>query len=303
MDPAGARRIRLADDRFLPVGRAASSPPAVWEAADLAPRHLDDSRPAPTVRAASRVQGRVRSGTQVTLIGCGSVGSYTGLNLAMMNCDVMAIDKDVVEVSNIEAGRTAYAVRTVGIPKVMALVETVKDRGGTAKVLPLPRAVESFSDEEIRALAQQSHVVVAAFDDPEQLRRLNELAYPFCSVVYPGFHAGARSGHVIWTKPGVACFLCSLGIASPRELETLHAEPALPLDIQRISEAAARVALWLVAPPRSEGASLLDPDRNIIFLDNRPSGSAERALSARLLAADPDPSCPVCADIVRHERG
>jgi len=107
---------------------------------------------------------------------------------------------------------------------------------------------------------------------------------------------------VIWTEPGVPCLKCALGLGSPDGLRTLHAERALPLDIQRIGQVTARVVLWLVAPEGSDAQGLLDPSRNILFLHNRPSEDLERALSAELLPADIDPDCDVCGPFLNRER-
>jgi hypothetical protein len=221
-----------------------------------------------------------------------------------MGFNLTAVDRDVVERSNIEASRTAFRPSTLGMPKVMAMAQTARENGLKVEVLPLRRGLEAFSDDEIRALAHDADVIVAAFDDGPQLVRLNRIVYSQSRVVYPAFHSGARTGHVIWTRPrDVPCFCCALGIETGAEIETLHGESAFPLDVQRVSDAAARVALWLAAPARSENSDLLDPDRNIIFLDNRPSGTAHRALAVHLLQADSDPACPVCGIFTGNERG
>ena len=85
-----------------------------------------------------------------------------------------------------------------------------------------------------------------------------------------------------------------MGVRSPEGIDALHGEPANPLDIQRLSEMTARVALWLCGSLDGGSDDLLDPERNILFMDNRPSGSAARALAVHLLPADRDPGCPVC---------
>ena len=296
------RRLRLPCGRFVdarprPPSQAALPHPHTQRS----DRHEAQGRQPLPVQP-SRVIGRVEPGTVVTLLGAGSVGSHAGQLLAQMGCSLIAIDKDEVEPSNIKAGRTAYTQQMIGIPKVMALAQTIKQMGLSVKVAPLYRGLETFSDDEIRSLAQRSAAVVAAFDDAGQLVRVSGLVYPLCRSVHPGFHRGGRSGHVIWTRPGTPCFCCALGISSAADIHTLHAEPALPLDIQRISQMTARVTLWLCSPPAGDAASLLDPSCSIIFLDNRPSEGVERALSAELLEADSDPSCPVCGPFAHPER-
>ena len=306
MTEGAYRNIRLPDGRFIRMAHVRRS------FGHASPREPD--APAVALRAAPpahpshgqtpRTRGLVGHGKRALLLGCGSVGSHTGLLLAEMGISLTAVDRDVVERSNIEASRTAFRPSTLGMPKVMAMAQTARENGLKVEVLPLRRCLEAFSDDEIRALAYDADVIVAAFDDGPQLVRLNRIAYHRFRVVYPAFHSGARTGHVIWTRPrDVPCFCCALGIETGAEIETLHGESAFPLDIQRVSDAAARVALWLAAPARSESSDLLDPDRSIIFLDNRPSGSAHRALAVHLLQADSDPACPVCGTFTGNERG
>ncbi len=291
------RNVRLPDGRFIRMGHvrrpSGDAPPSEPDAADPAFPTL------PLAQSghdhASRSRGLAGPGRRALLLGCGSVGSHTGLFLGQMGVNLTAVDKDIVEPKDIKEGRTTFGPATLLMPKAMAMAHTARENGLQIEVSPLRRGLEAFSDDEIRALAHGANVVVAAFDDGPQLVRLNRIVYSQSSVVYPAFHSGARTGHVIWTRPwDVPCFRCALGIETGADIETLHGESAFPLDIQRVSEAAARVALWLAAPARSESSDLLDPDRNIIFLDNRPSGTAHRALGVHLLQADSDPACPVC---------
>jgi len=306
MTEDSSRSVRLPDGRFIRVKHVRRP------LRDASPHESGPAYEAlrPVLQAetrqsqASRARGLVGPGKRVLLLGCGSVGSHTGLLLAEMGFNLTAVDRDNVERSNIEAGRTAFPPGTLGMPKAMAMAQTAREKGLDVDVLPFRRGLETLSDDEIRALAHNADIIVAAFDDGPQLVRLNSIVYSRSRVVYPAFHSGARTGHVIWTRPwDVPCFRCALGIGAGTEIETLHGESAFPLDIKRISETAARVAIWLAAPARSESNDLLDPDRNIIFLDNRPSGTADRALAVHLLQADRDPACPICGTFTGNERG
>jgi hypothetical protein len=185
----------------------------------------------------------------------------------------------------------------------MALAQMLKEWGCKASVHAIHCGLEKFSDDELQALAHGSAAVAALLDDAPELFRLNRALYNRARVVYAAFHRGAASGHVFWTAPGVPCLKCALGLRSPDGPHTLHAEPALPLDIQRISQVTARVVLWLVVPEGSDAQGLLDPSRNILFLHNRPSEDLERALSAELLPADIGPDCDVCGHFLNRERG
>jgi molybdopterin/thiamine biosynthesis adenylyltransferase len=232
----------------------------------------------------------------VLVIGGGSVGSHVAYGLAQLNYRLVVMDGELVEPSNIEGGRSAFLPETIGMHKPTALAHTLRRLGLEVEIVTLCRKTQDFTDQEIRALAAQSSAVLASFDEPEQLLRINRLLYSLCPVVYPFFHQGARSGTVVGTAPGRSpCFACSMGIRAPDQLRTLHAEPGFPPDIRRLADMAVRVISWLCAEQGSEAAELLDPSRNIIFLENRPSGSAQRALAVRLLEADRNPECDVCS--------
>jgi len=219
-----------------------------------------------------------------------------------MGYDLAAVDRDTVEASNIEGGRTAYPKSMVGMPKAIALAHIVREQELDVSVHPFYRSIDGFTDEELIAMALGSAAVVAAFDDPAQLFRLNALIYRTCQVVYPAFHAGARSAHVVFTVPGGPCFECALGATSSDDLTTLHGERALPLDIQQLSQVAVRVVLALTSPGVPELDGLLHRDRNVVFINNRPFGQQGGELVSSQLEVEPNPRCPVCGPFTDRER-
>ena len=300
-DPLQGKKIRLADGTYVQLPSRRARPRRGREGTgsrEEATQWPVGPGSAGLVDTSSRLLGRPPEGTRLVLIGCGAVGSHAGHALAQMVSDIVVIDRDAVEASNLEGGRTAYPPETCGMSKVMAFEYLVRRSGLPASVFPICRGLEEFSDTEVRALAADADVVVASFDDPEQLLRLNELAYGECPVVYPAFHPRAQSSHAVWTRPGeVPCFRCSIGVRSAGELRTHHGEPAYPGDIRRTSELASRVALWLCAPEGGELSGLLHPHNNILFMHNRPSAFAEEALAVRFLPADRQPDCRVCGQL------
>ena len=244
----GSRQYRLGSGRSISIEpKPRGSMPDQDEEHGSSSHHAQSEEPVPRSPPSqrSRVLGRVPTGATVTLLGCGSVGSHLGLRLAEMGCNLLVVDKDVVEASNLEAGRTAYPEWTIGMPKAIALAETVKRRRLGVAVRPFYVEIERLSDSELMALTVGSAAVAAVFDDSEQLLRLNELIYSSCKVVYAAFHSGARTAHVVWTVPGMPCFQCACGITSASDIHTLHGERALPLDIQQLSAAAAKTILAL----------------------------------------------------------
>ena len=287
------KMLRMGYGGYLPASRRPPSPPqpAFGQAAPPTPAIMPEQQEAgmPTDRRSPAGRGLV------TVIGAGSVGSNSAMSLAQMGYNLVVADGDRVSESNLEGGRSAFLPETLGMYKASALEHTFLRTGITVQVTTFRRMIQGFTDPELRALGGQSDAVLASFDEPEQLFRLNGLLYEVCPVVYPGFHQGARTGHVITTIPGVtACLRCSMGIRSADQLRTLHAEPGFPPDIRRVADTAVRVISWLCAERGSETDRLLDPARNIIYLDNRPSGSPDRSLSVQLLPADRQPDCAVC---------
>ncbi len=287
------RKLRMGDGSYLPLPQRRPAPPRqpppVTGGAEgsRAPERQETGMSA--VRRSPASQG------QVTIFGIGSVGSNSATSLAQMNYRLIVADGDRVSESNLEGGRSAFLPETLGMYKASALEHTLLRLGLKVEIATFRRMVQEFSDQEIRSLGAQSDAVLASFDESEQLLRLNGLLYEVCPVVYPGFHQGARTGHVITTIPGVtACLRCSMGIRSADQLRTLHAEPGFPPDIRRVADTVVRVISWLCAEQGSETDRLLDPARNIIFLDNRPSGTLDRSLSVHLLSADRNQDCAVC---------
>lgn len=66
------------------------------------------------------------SNLDVTIIGCGSTGSFTALNLAKMGIDkIKVIDFDIVEAHNIP--NQFFRIKDINKPKVEALKEIIKD--------------------------------------------------------------------------------------------------------------------------------------------------------------------------------
>lgn len=305
----GIRRIRLGDGSYL------NAPPQSERTRhhETGPGSGVGATPAPNEMAAhgttrSRLIGMAPGRRKCVMAGCGSVGSHTGMQLAMLGFDLTAFDSQLVDRSNTEGGRSAYPPETVGMSKVAALSHTVRRAGLGIEIVTFRRRMQDFSDIDLRTLAADAGAAVAAFDDMAQLLRLNALLYGVCPVVYPGFHRGGRSGHVIWTRPPaageprVSCFACAMGVRSADELRTLHAASAFPPDIRRVADMAVRVTTWLCSGEGDDVSGLMDPTRNIVFLENRPTGSNARGLTVELLASDRDPSCPICGSLDNEER-
>ena len=290
------RRVPLADGTYADLPEAMverlqkrSPPPPVTSDRRRAP-------PGPRGNTSSRRIGQVLEGLWVLLFGCGSIGGWIGWLLAQLGFNIHAIDNDLVEEANL-GSRTPYSGACVNAPKPVALQYTIQQHKLGVQVVPYRRRSSDFADQDIVAMASQTHVVVPAIDDPDELFRLDRLLYGSgVPCVYAAFHNRGISGHVIHTTPQTACFACSMGIREPGQLRTLHAEPAHPASIRRIADMAALIVQGLCMPEGDEVRRMLPWDRNIIFLENSvsDSGSPERSWAVHAMAADRDPECPTC---------
>ncbi len=77
-----------------------------------------------------RIYNPEDSNLNVTIIGCGSTGSFVALNLAKMGVkNIKVIDFDIVEAHNLP--NQFYRTQDINKPKVEALKEIIKDFTGT----------------------------------------------------------------------------------------------------------------------------------------------------------------------------
>lgn len=293
------RKVRLADGTFIPLPVTAEGALPPRPAAAISLRHFEreDLSTERVSTGASRSRWSITARRSILIIGAGSVGSHAAIVLAQLGFSLIVIDRDTVERSNVEGGRSALLPETIGMPKPAALAYTIQRLGLQNEVVPLGRAVQEFTDVELRSLAMQSVGVLASFDEPVQLLRVNGVLFASSVVVYPSFHTGARTASLVWTAPGrgMPCCACSMGVRTADELRQLHGEPAFPPDVRRIADAAARVLYSLCADDDANAAGLVDPQRNVIFLHNRPAATPERSLAVQFIQTDRDPECPVCS--------
>jgi len=70
----------------------------------------------------------------ITIIGCGGVGSWVALNIAMIGIKKLYLyDMDIVEASNLN--RTPYKIKQIGKKKVIALKELIFERRNDCEVI------------------------------------------------------------------------------------------------------------------------------------------------------------------------
>jgi hypothetical protein len=212
-----------------------------------------------------RLQGR-----EVTIFGAGSVGSYLAYFLAIARLILHVIDCKKVEYKHVRDGRTIYDSSSIGLFKVEALKRKVEaDRLG-ASIRTYPFNVAELTMQELRVMFQRSLLVVVAIDDPEQLLRVSDLAYPIVELIQVAMHRQALSGHVALSIPfATPCLRCTLGIDNSQDIHRLDGEPGNSLDIVNVAQHAARIAIDIMySKVTGQSITRWDPSKNLIYIAN-----------------------------------
>jgi molybdopterin/thiamine biosynthesis adenylyltransferase len=221
--------------------------------------------------------------------------SWMSYLLAKMDVSLTLVDRDVVEPRNLTAGNSVLREKDVGKEKAVAMKDFLKENVPGVPVEAHHADIMLLSDPELRALSSGAGVVLCLVDDGEAMFRLNDMFYPALPVVYAAGHGGARTGDVIFTRPGSACLKCLLNTDSPQDIRTLAGEPTHGIDIISICETCARVALILLGDERlGDLRELLDPSINFIAIQNRRSPASPRGFAPQFLRVRRRPDCPVC---------
>ncbi len=237
------------------------------------------------------------SGREIILFGAGSVGSYLAHFLSVASVILHVVDFKCVEEKHLVAGRTTYTPRDLGLLKVEALKRRIEeDRPGT-RVRPYPCNVAQFADSDLKALFRRCLIVVLAIDDPEQLVRVGDLAYPLVVLLQAAMHARGHSSHIMISIPHVTCCLrCTLGISSPREITRLDREPSASGDIVTLANTAANFALDLASSQISgQRIPRWDVSKNRIYISNRLDETVNPdSPGLKLDRVQSRPECPIC---------
>jgi molybdopterin/thiamine biosynthesis adenylyltransferase len=238
------------------------------------------------------------AGQEIVLFGAGSVGSYLAHFLAIARLILHVIDFKRVEEKHLREGRTAYRGEDLGLLKVDALKRRLESDYPGIRVQPYPCDVAQFTDTDLTAMFQQCVIAILAIDDPEQMIRVADLAYPLVQLLQVAMHRRGHSSHIIVSVPHVTpCLRCTLGISSPREIRRLDSELSSSGDIVTLANTAANFALDLACSKvTGQHITRWDVSKNRIYLANRRDG-----------AVSPDgpglhyervqrrwPGCPIC---------
>ena len=100
-----------------------------------------------------------------TVIGCGGVGSWVALNLALVGVgSLVIVDYDIIEEHNLN--RTPFKHFHIGFPKVTALAELIYERRPDIQLLPIVKTYGDLEEIEMK-LISKSEVIVDCRDTME----------------------------------------------------------------------------------------------------------------------------------------
>jgi len=181
---------------------------------------------------------------EVTIIGCGAVGSFTCFTLAKMGVtDITVHDGDTVEEHNLP--NQMFHVEQLGIPKVDAMATTVYYQAEIdLKTIPknytreplsglviccvdsmdirlgIWREVKKFKPElyiDVRMGAEVGKVLVVRPGDPASCRKYEEDLYPSSEA----FQAPCTAKATLYCVGGLAAFIGAIvaGFATGRKME------------------------------------------------------------------------------------
>jgi adenylyltransferase/sulfurtransferase len=146
------------------------------------------------VTGAMNESGRKR----IVVVGAGGLGGPIALALAASGAEVVIVDGDQVEQSNLHR-QVQFGMADLGVPKATALAARI---GTNARGV-----VGRFSAENADALAGEADLVVDGSDDPPtkflvaDWARAHEKPYVIAAALRYG-------GNVFAGAPGAACYRC-----------------------------------------------------------------------------------------------
>lgn len=237
------------------------------------------------------------AGKEIVLFGAGSVGSYLAHFLAVAPVILHVVDFKRVEEKHLREGRTTYREEDLGLLKVDALKRHLESDHPGVQVQPYPCNVAQFTDADLIAMFRQCLVAILVIDDPEQLIRVADLAYPLVQLIQASMHRGGHSSHIIISIPQVtACLRCTLRIAGPQDIRRLDREPSATGDIVTLANTTANFSKDLACSTvTGRRITRWDISKNRIYIAHRcddsvsPDGWAPHYESGQRR-----PGCPIC---------
>jgi molybdopterin-synthase adenylyltransferase len=213
-----------------------------------------------------------RAPLRATIIGAGGLGGPIALSLAAAGIEIVVIDPDDVELSNLHR-QIQFTTQDLGHPKATRLAGLVVARGGVARGV-----VGRWRPEDADAHTQDADLLVDASDDPATKFAAADWAVTN-GRTYVIAAALRYGGNVMAGAPGYACYRCLF--EEPGEAPTCADAGVLGPVVGAIGGLAAAIGLGLVRGDRRLAGAL-------VAIDDL------RADAPRFVRFAPRPDCPAC---------
>jgi molybdopterin/thiamine biosynthesis adenylyltransferase len=202
----------------------------------------------------------------VIICGCGSVGSLAALELARSGVGrFLLIDPDLLAIENL--CRHQCGLADVGRRKVLAVADRIRQINPQAQVITEHLALEQLDPAVVAQFceANADTLMLACADSRRADRHASRLAavlsLPFLAI---GLWERAFAGEIFYSHPGepMPCYSCAFdGLAgeltaraepgrrfysNETELEKLHFQPGIAIDIAYVTEIGLKLALDLL---------------------------------------------------------
>lgn len=201
---------------------------------------------------------------QAVISGLGSGGFFVGLELVKAGIgSIIAADDDIFAYHNI--CRHVCGIHDVGRSKVDIFKERAADINPNCKVYTFRDLIQHVDPQVLDEIVWKDSIILCCTDNRHAGYICNELADKFhIPMVDAGCGARASTGEVFFYKPdsGMACYTCAYGedvgvdhsnqnvrrkfYATEAELEKLHFQPGMSLDIELTAIFEAKLAIDLL---------------------------------------------------------
>ena len=216
----------------------------------------------------SRNQGIIEKDSmevrQAIISGIGSGGFKVGLELVRAGIGSLIVaDNDIIAYHNV--CRHECGIHDVGKYKVDCFRERAADINPNCKVYTFRDLIQHVDPAELDKLIWKNSIILCCADNRHCGYVCNELADKYhIPMIDAGCGPRASTGEIFYYKPdaGMACYTCAYGedkgvdysnqavrrrfYATERELEKLHFQPGMYLDIQLTAIFEAKLAIDLL---------------------------------------------------------
>jgi molybdopterin/thiamine biosynthesis adenylyltransferase len=180
---------------------------------------------------------------KATVVGAGGLGGPLALALGAAGIELVIVDPDVVETSNLHR-QIQFTAADLGAPKATTLARRVIERGGQAKGYQVRWRAEDADD-----ISGESELIVEGSDDPLTKFAVADWAVRR-GIPYVIAAAVRFGGNVLVGAPGTACYRCFF--EEPVEAATCAAVGVLGPIVGAIGGLAAALALATTRGPAAD---------------------------------------------------